>query len=170
MMRAILKTGAMTTMLCLIGATAHADLRVAFDEGAPKDRFRVENIGACQLTGSAILFDLSTSPAGLIFDVTDQGAGVEVFQPFEIVEGAKALTSTPLVLDGETRIRLDVSELAPGEVIAFTIDVDDTLGERAITVSGEEIKGATVALVQDGKEHSTVFSSKAIAELPGQKC
>lgn len=153
-----------------VPTVAQADLQVQFIEGAPKDRFRIENASRCTLTGSSILLDLSTSPAGLIFDVTDRGAGVEVFQPFEIVEGAEALAATPTVLDGQTQIRLDLAELAPGQAIAFTIDVDDTLGQRAITVSGAEIAGATVAYAEAGEAVSTTFSDRATADLVLADC
>jgi len=163
-----LKTAA---LFVLVGATAaHADLRVNFYEGAPKDRFRIENASDCTLAASSITLDLSTSTAGLIFDVTDAGAGVEVFQPFEVVEGANLLRATPSVLDGQSQIRLDVGTLAPGQAIAFTIDVDDTLGQRAITVSGSEIEGATVLYQQDGGAATGTFSRRAEAGITVAGC
>ena len=106
----------------------------------------------------------------MIFDVTDLGAGVEVFQPFEIVEGAAFLASTPSVLDGQSLIRLNIDRLAPGQVIEFTIDVDDTRGQRAITVSGSEIEGATVAFSQSEVATSATFSRSARADLSLPTC
>jgi hypothetical protein len=154
----------------MMGAAAQADLRVSFDEGAPKDRFRIVNTGGCAFVGSSILLDLSTSRGGLIFDVTGVGEGVEVFQPFDLVEGAAALASVPTVLDGETRIRLDVVDLQPLAAIAFTIDVDDTLGQRAITVSGSEIEGASVSYTGPEHESSAAFSTRATAVLEVAGC
>lgn len=160
-------TAALTTIFATMG---QADLRVTFDEGAPKDRFYVENASACAITGSSILIDLSTSAAGLIFDVTDQGAGVEVFQPFELIEGEASLASVPSVTDGEARVTLDVASLASGASIVFSIDVDDTLGQRAITVSGSEIEGARVALSHDGHTTDAAFSSSARALVSVAGC
>ncbi len=148
----------------------HADLNVRFSEGAPKDRFTLENTSTCALEDTAIVLDLSTSPAGLIFDVTAQGSGVEVFQPFQMVEGAQALKSEPVVTDGQSQITLDVGLLAPGQAIAFTIDVDDTLGQRAITVSGSEIAGATVSFAKADVSGTATFSKQAQASLALAPC
>lgn len=130
---------------CVIATAAHADLRVSFQEGAPKDRFEIRNIGACTITGASVVIDLSQSQGGLIFDVTSSGQGTQVFQPFEIVQGAEALARVPTVVDGQNRVALEITRLAPDASIAFTIDVDDTLGQRATTVTGAEIAGATVS-------------------------
>ncbi len=154
----------------LIASTAQADLRVSFDEGAPKDRFRIENIGLCAVSNASVMVDLSTSQGGLIFDVTSQGEGVEVFQPFELVEGAKALGGVPIVTDGQTEVRLDIVSLAPSEAIAFTIDVDDTRGQRAITVSGSEIEGAVVSYSDAQAKESAMFSTLSEAEVRLPNC
>jgi hypothetical protein len=53
-----------------------AAIGVRFIEGAPKDRF----------------------------DVTGTGAGIEMFQPFELVVGPEALATRPKVVDGERGI------------------------------------------------------------------
>lgn len=165
-----------TTALCAAilfvaaASGANAELRVNFYEGAPKDRFRIENAGNCALPAATVTLDLSASSAGLIFDVTDAGAGVEVFQPFEVVEGVEVLTQIPTVSDGQSQIRLDLAGLAPGQAVAFTIDVDDTLGQRAITVSGSEIEGATVAYTLDGNTFTATFSSNAEAGIPVSGC
>lgn len=137
-MSQFLKSLSFACALLAAPSIASADLRVSFVEGAPKDRFEIKNTGACARAGSSVLLDLSTSAAGLIFDVTDQGAGVEVFQPLEIVAGAEALVTTPAVQDGQNQIQFDIASLSPGQAIGFTIDVDDTRGTRAITVSRSE--------------------------------
>ncbi|MEO0328626.1 MAG: aggregation factor core [Pseudomonadota bacterium] len=151
-------------------APASADLITKFDEGAPKDRFTFSNASNCALNNAIIRLDLSGSKAGLIFDTTDKGAGVEVFQPLEFVTGTSSLTSLPKVRDGDRIIELKVAELAPQQTIAFTIDVDDTMGGREITVSDSEIQGATVQLLHNAATITTAFNtrSKAVLRLP--KC
>jgi len=150
---------------CLAAATAlasgpaAADFAVRFIEGAPKDRFEIVNRAACVRTATDLVIDLRPSAAGLVFDVTGSGAGVEVFQPFELVAGADALVQRPQVGDGDTRVTLSVRRLAPGARIAFTIDVDDTLGPRGITVAGSEIEGALVRVSAGGQTRAARFSS-----------
>jgi hypothetical protein len=154
----------------MIASTAQSDLRVSFDEGAPKDRFRIENTSACAVTDTSINIDLSASNGGLIFDVTSRGDGVEVFQPFELVEGTDALKAVPTVADGQTDVRLDIVRLAPNEAIAFTIDVDDTRGQRAITVSGPEIEGAVVTYSHAQVQKTATFSALSTAVIQISNC
>ena len=164
--------------LCLVGVaalflsatSAHAGLRVEFDEGAPKDRFRIKNTGSCPITNSSVLVDLSTSRGGLIFDVTVRGEGVEVFQPFEVESGGSSLAGQPIVRDGQTDIELDISSLGPQSEIVFTIDVDDTRGTRAITVSGAEIEGATVRYRRGQSTASAAFTARSTAVLSATNC
>lgn len=94
-----MRIAALLTMLVSLTSPALADVQVRFDEGAPKDRFTVTNIGGCALGPTAVTIDLEGSPYGLIFDVTDRGAGVEVFQPFEVSTGDKILKTRPQVRD-----------------------------------------------------------------------
>ena len=171
MFRTFAKHGALALLLCLGTTTAaQAGLEARFDEGAPKDRFSIQNTGSCPITQAAIVLDLSTSEAGLVFDVTGEGAGVEVYQPLEIVDGRELLTRKPKVADGDTAIRLNVDRLGPGEAISFTIDVDDTRGQRAITVSGQEVEGVTLALLQANRKSTASFSSSAVARIAGDPC
>jgi hypothetical protein len=114
--------------------------------------------------------DLSGSASGLIFDVTSTGAGVEVFQPLELVAGKAALTMLPAVKDGDNKLVLNIGALGPDERIAFTIDVDDTAGGREITVSGSEIEGAAVALTVENTSTRASFSSNAEASLITPVC
>lgn len=164
-----MKKLALALALCAAGP-AIADIAVRFDEGAPKDRFTFTNDGACDLPSMAMVLDLSTAPAGLIFDVTASGAGVEVFQPFELVEGAQALRSTPRVADGDQSITLDLTGLAPSQSVAFTIDIDDTGGGREITVSGSEIAGAAVRASWDGETATAAFDATAQARIEVTTC
>lgn len=156
----------LTAALIFAAPMAQADLAVRFDEGAPKDRFTFTNTGDCALPAGTITLDIGAAPAGLIFDVTASGAGVEVFQPFEVVAGGDNLRSLPKVSDGQSAIALDLSGLAVGASVAFTIDVDDTGGGREITVSGSEIAGAVVRMA--GK--TAQFDATARATVPTAAC
>ena len=153
-----------------LSTPAWADLRVTFTEGAPKDRFTLLNTGACALEDATVVLDLSPSKGGLIFDVTAQGAGVQVFQPFEVVSGQEALTNAPQVQDGQSALTLDIRSLAPNAAIAFTIDVDDTIGQREITVTGSEIEGASVSYIQGGQTVTAPFTGRAVAEVVLSGC
>ncbi len=151
--------------LTLAPLAGFANLDVRFVEGAPKDRFVFENNGSCEISDAVLELDLSGSAAGLIFDVTGQGAGVEVFQPLEITQGRTALTEVPDVRDGDTGLRFDLQGFAPGDVIAFTIDVDDTMAGREITVSTAEIMGARVVLSGSDARATADFGPDARASL-----
>ncbi|TCL09139.1 hypothetical protein BXY66_1182 [Shimia isoporae] len=160
-----------TLALAAVVAThALSDVDVRFVEGAPKDRFEVTNSGACALTASTVALDLSTSQAGLIFDVTGAGAGVEVFQPFEITAGKEALKRIPVVTDGQDKLLLEIETLEPGAMVSFTIDVDDTIGQREITVSGSEIEGASVHLQQADAKTIATFTPSATARIETAGC
>jgi len=131
----------------------YADINVRFSEGAPKDRFSFKNDSACDLTDLSIEIDLSASSARLIFDTTGEGAGVEVFQPFEKVDGKFELAGE--VTDGEQQLTLQIERFAVGETISFTIDVDDTLTTSElgnIRVSSSEMQGSKVSLKASGGE------------------
>lgn len=156
--------------LVLTATTAHADLTLRFDEGAPKDRFTLTNTSDCALPAMDVTVDLGTAPAGLIFDVTGAGAGVQVFQPFEVVAGADKLRETPAVLDGDSAVMLRLTGLGPDQSVAFTIDVDDTGGGREITVSGSEIAGAQFQTRLSGQILTGTFESDATARVAVQPC
>ncbi|WP_299874947.1 aggregation factor core [uncultured Sulfitobacter sp.] len=161
----------LTLCTLLLSATAAtADLAVRFDEGAPKDRFTLTNTGDCALPAMEVTLNLGTAPAGLIFDVTGAGAGVEVFQPFEMVAGGDALVELPTVLDGDNAVKLRLRGLAAGAHVAFTVDVDDTAGGREITVSGSEIAGASVQMAMGGGMQSAVMDATARAMVPVGAC
>lgn len=149
----------------LMAAQALADIRVQFDEGAPKDRFTITRVGECALGATVVVLDLSKSPSGLIFDVSGSGQGVEVFQPFELVAGADNLTSQPTVRDGDQAIRLPLASLEQGDSVAFTIDVDDTGGGREITVSDSEIEGAVVRVETEEGSFIGAFGGDARADV-----
>ncbi len=157
--------------LGLFAATSlQAGVQIRFIEGAPKDRFVLTNVGTCEVEASTLNIDLSQSAGRLILDVTEKGAGVEVFQPLEFVEGADALRQFPSVVDGQNTIELEIASLAAGDKLAFTIDVDDTIGQREITVAGSELEGATVSYI-DAREVSTaIFTSEALVNVTTKDC
>ncbi|MEM9434422.1 MAG: aggregation factor core [Pseudomonadota bacterium] len=154
--------------------TPAAGLSIKFTESAPKDRFTVTNTGTCALGPTELVIDLSQSSGGLYFDTTASGAGVEVFQPFEITEGAQNILSVQPVLDGDEKVSLTLKDLEPTQSVSFTIDVDDRLenSERGqIQVTGSEISGATVNLRQDGAQlQLTSFDSSSSAQLSLATC
>jgi hypothetical protein len=147
---------------------AQADLSVSFIEGAPKDRFVVSSAtDACAEMPLTVTINLDGSAGALVFDVTDQGAGVEVFQPFQLVAGADTVSTLPEVADGDTSVTLALVGLTAGKDVAFTIDVDDTINAREITVTDSEIEGATVEVLQGTEGAQAVFGENATAVLPG---
>lgn len=158
---------AVATLFC---SPVVADVKVEFLEGAPKDRFVLTNSGSCGLEDMTITIDLSTSASGVIFDVTASGAGVEVFQPFEIVAGENYVGAIPAVLDGDRSVTLQLDGLPAGESVAFTIDVDDTRGSRGITVSDSELRGATASVQTASWTASEAFGETATLRVPLPTC
>lgn len=154
----------------LLSSPSYADVQVQFVEGALKDRFVIENVGSCDLGPAEFTIDFAVSNAGLIFDVTDTGAGVEVFQPFEVTDGAQHLARLPMISDGDQRATLMMKGLAQNEKIAFTIDVDDTNGTREITVADSEISGTAVSLVADSTTFSAVMDNGAQVSIKTAPC
>ena len=154
----------------IIASTAQADISVRFDEGAPKDRFTLTHTGTCDLDAAKVTLDLSTSPHGLIFDVTAQGQGVEVFQPFELIAGASLLAAQPVVQDGDQTIALPLSKFETGQRVAFTIDVDDTAGARETIVSDSEIEGATVVVTTGSDTYTGAFDKQSNALVRIDNC
>ena len=156
----------------LLASIASADVKVRFVESAPKDRFVFENTGDCLLTDLQVRIDLANSAGRLIFDTTGTGAGVEVFQPFEVRSGQVALQGQ--VRDGDTQLKITIAELASGERASFTIDVDDTLKNSAlgnIRVAGSEIASGQVSLSADGEQTVTMpFSDKGTATIAMASC
>ena len=166
----VMRLGALSSVCFCWASPSFADLQVRFDEGAPKDRFTISNTDSCSLGATAITIDLRGSPYGLIFDVTGRGAGVEVFQPFELSQGGEYLNAYPEVLDGDNQLTLDLNGLAAGASLSFTIDVDDTANNREITVSGAEIMGAGVIVRTQVSSSTASFSDDAMAPVAISSC
>lgn len=147
-----------------------ADLSVVFREGAPKDRFEIANDGSCDLGAAKVSIDLSSSASGVIFDVTGEGAGVEVFQPFQLVSGSAYVDEITTVADGERVVTLLLKSLPASQSIVFTTDLDDTDGGREITVTDEEIRGAAVAVQVGSWNASESFGDSAELTVPLPAC
>lgn len=158
----------LAALLCAPSA-ALAELSVRFIEGAPKDRFEITHAG-CPLSNARIELDLAPAPAGLIFDVTASGAGVEVFQPVEVVSGRMALSR---VSDGDQRLTLDIPSVTPGRNLVISADLDDTLAQSdlgQIRVSGAEIAGAEVRLSLGDMTWGAVFDTSGRAVVATRGC
>ncbi len=161
---------AAVALLVFSVSPSHGDVQVRFYEGSPKDRFTITNLDGCALGPTAITIDLAGSSYGLIFDVTGRGAGVEVFQPFDMSADRDSLKAMPEISDGDTEVTLELLDLAAGASLSFTIDVDDTVNNREITVSNTEIAGASV-LVQAGVNQATgSFADDAMALVSISSC
>ncbi len=158
------------TVATLLAATpAVADIQARFIEGAPKDRFVIATeAGVCADGPITFTVDLEGSAGALIFDVTADGAGVEVFQPFELTTGAGSVSGVTPVVDGDTALSLTVDAFPAGAEVSFTIDVDDTVGTREITVSQSEIIGAGIVVSAGGSDLRGVFEDgpSAFVDLP----
>ncbi len=158
--------------LFLLGQPVLADLQVNFIESAPKDRFIIRNTGSCEFKNIIMDIDLSQSKGGLVFDTTATGAGLEVYQPFEVTQGAIELIHTDIVEDGDTQLSLGIQSLPKGKVVSFTIDVDDTLPASELgrtRVTGSEITGGLVRVEITGQKPVIAEfgdDSKAIVLLP----
>jgi len=156
--------------LSLFAGPAFADVTVTFQDGAPKDRFSITNDGTCALPPISVLIDLSSSPAGLIFDVTAQGGGVEVFQPLEITAGSEFIDAVSTVGDGDQTVQFDLRAFPVGSTVRFTADLDDTIGATEITVSGSEIAGARVFLGTEFDVIDSAFDDAGRAVIPLAPC
>jgi hypothetical protein len=162
--------GLSASIVLLTSAPLLADVKVQFFEGAPKDRFVITNTGKCDLAAGQLGIDFSTSNCGLVFDVTGSGAGVEVFQPFEVTAGEEHLVVQPSISDGDQVAMLDMSGLGVSETIAFTIDVDDTNGSREITVANSEISGTTISLSLGDKTYFAKIGAQSEVLLSTPTC
>ena len=93
-------------------------IEVSFVGGAPDSQLQRIVIHGDQNGGG---FD----DGDIFFDTTDSGWGADVSFPFSIVsqEGIDRVTAT--VVDGSSELTLDFDGFDPGEVLRFSIDVDE---------------------------------------------
>jgi len=157
----------------MLSSQAAAQIEVSYVDSAPTDIFEIRNLSACPSGMMEVTIDLQGSDAGLLFDTTPTGVGVEVSQPFVLTRGAEYLTAVPQVSDGARQLTLSVTDLPGQSVIGFTIDVDDTLeqsGNGQIRVSGFEMAGASVRLTGDAVAETAPFDETGQATLSLNTC
>lgn len=146
-------------------------LSLEFRESAPTDSFTIINTSACTVDANVVI-DLTSSQGRLIFDTTAKGAGVEVFQPFEIVSGAEFVAKIPNINDGDKSALIALQGLSVGGKVVFTIDLDDTLPNSSlgqIRVAGSEIAGARVSVTTNAT-FSGKFDDNAHAQITMNGC
>ncbi len=158
------------TIATTAASMALADVQVSFRDGAPKDMFTIANLGACSTGPMTLTIDLATAPVGLIFDITNEGEGVEVSQPFELVPGAEFVIGSSPVSDGDQSLTLELSDMAPNAEVRFTIDMDDTGGGREITVNGSETVGAMILIASHSVQAEGTFDETGIARVSLVDC
>jgi len=163
-----MKCLSIAVVLSALATAASSDIVTAFQESAPKDSFTVENRSGCPLGHMTVSIDLAGSTAGLIFGATGAGAGVQVYEPFMLVAGADLVENAPAVGDDYTAVSLDLSGLAEGRSVAFSIDVDDTVETCGTMISGAEITGATVTIAAASLTGTAMFDATAL--LPVTTC
>jgi len=157
----------------LIATPLAAEIRFSFAEGAPKDRFSIINEADCATGALEVTIDLSTSAGKLIFDTTDAGAGVEVFQPFELIAGEDMVLSATPITDGDDKIQMSLASMSPGAKVTFTIDADDRLTNGAlgqIRVAGSEIEGALATVTSAEEAVSGSYDRRSQAVLAYDAC
>lgn len=169
----IIKAVGFSALLLISASFVHASVTVKFLEGAPKDRFIVTNTGQCSLKAIQVDIDLTNTTGGLIFDTTASGAGVEVFQTFEVTSGDIKLNGKARVNDGDKMLSIFISNIQPRASASFTIDVDDTMAssERGmIIISGTEIEGGVVTVMQGSLTSSGTFNRNSKATVNIASC
>jgi len=133
-----------------------ADITVRFQEGAPTDRFVISS--DCSVSDVAMTIDLSGSAGSLIFDVTADGAGVEVFQPVSVQSGVAVMQP---VVDGDQRLAMTLPRIPFDADVVISADLDDVLANSAlgqIRVAGNELDGASISVVIDGMSETATFA------------
>lgn len=165
----------LTTALPVHAAAETCDVNIhaRFIEGAPRDRFVIENKSTAGLEIASLELDLRPSAGRLIFDTENGGDGVEVFQLFRTENGDARLAAQPAIKDGDDRMALSFSKFGTGQRYQFSIDVDDRLTNSdlgQIRVSGGEMQGAQlIAAAADGSQYRGTFDGNNRARLT-QNC
>ena len=164
----------LAALTLLLSTASYANLNIRFIESAPKDIFMIENTSSCELTAMKVDIDLTNSAGKLIFDTTEVGADVEVFQPFEVRSGEISLAKGQRVNDGNNRLSIIIERLGPNQSASFTIDVDDQLSNSElgqIRVSDAEIQGATArVLLNNADSFMGVFDLRSYSSITLPSC
>lgn len=151
-------------ILLAMPAETHADacgprLVVNFIEDAA-DIFVLRNASDPGWTVQRVEIDLRESGGGLIFDVTDAGAGVSDWQAYAPAGGTAVVVGRTAVTDGDRLLNMAFGRFDPGERFEFTIDLDDTLPAGSQTwIDGGEIAGGRVQAVFAGPDGTTAERS-----------
>jgi hypothetical protein len=137
-------------LLVVAQTTCKVDVTFTFTESAPRDRFEIRNDSSAGQPIQRARLELNGSAGRLFFDTAQGGAGVDVFQPFQVDSGEARLATVPVVKDGSDRIDLAFERFEPSQRFQFSIDVDDRLGDSDMgptRVSGRELEGALLTVV-----------------------
>lgn len=165
---------ALATALPVPFAVAGSELTVSFQEAAPKDVIVIRNATGCPLPGFELRIDLRPSAGRLLFDTTPGGAGIDLAQPFEIVEGGAMVEAFADLTDGDRIARIRFRRMDVGGQVTVNLDLDDTLPEGPLgptLVTPEEIAGAAVFMAREGlPEISAQFGLDGWAALPLGQC
>lgn len=144
-----------------------AAFQVVFEEGAPRDRMTISNVSEAEADFRTVSIDLTESTGKIIFDTTDGGEGVEVFQAFQIESGDAVLAADPIAVDGGSTLDLSFTSFVAGQSFTFSIDVDDQLEDSdlgQIQVTGAEIEGALIEVeLSTGSNLTAAFVSDSTA-------
>lgn len=155
-----------------MSAPACAEIRVAFIEAAPFDRFEIENRSLPGVAIVGVQFDFSSSVGALIFDSLSGGAGVGVSAAFQTVDGAATLAETPEIADGATQVVLRFLRFPAGARYRFGIDLDaQNSGSTRVDLS--DLAGGAVAVRLSGAVEDTLmgrFDGGASVALGGGVC
>lgn len=182
--------GVVAGVLGLLSVPAMADnsacgfkLDSRFVESAPRDSFVFSHQSGKNWNIVSIQVDMGESAGRLIFDTTDAGQGVEVFQPFAVAKvsgasGEAVLRNLPTPSDGDQGVTLDFSTFPKDSRFAFTIDVDDQLADSElgqIRVSGSEIAGSVLSVTAETPEGESTtlqgsYDSQGRVSIAGGRC
>ena len=158
----------------LSSASAQAPVgmvQVRFVESVPADTFLFTNTGDCDLGRSEVWLDLRPSIAGLVFDVSESGAGLDRFHRLEITEGGEFIHRVSKLKDGSTALHFQLERLPVGGTIAFKADIDDTLSPKDsrggnTRVLESELEGVHFRV----NDVSVIFAAQASAMAVGLDC
>ena len=147
---------------------AGASLELMFIDGVPADTFEFQNTGDCDLGEVEMWVELEGSAAGLVFDVSEVGAGVDMFHRLEITTGSDYIYRVSKLRDGDTKVLFELERLPAGASVAFQVDIDDTLevsagGNRQVL--SDELEGVTFGVSDNWTQFET-GSSATVANIP----
>lgn len=149
-----------TALVSLLPSAVLAEIVVTIAESSPTDLITIENRTDCDFYDFGMQIDLRNSAGGLIFDISEGGAGASGYQPFEILQGGSAVRNYARVSDGDRVAFIEFATLEAGQRVIFMVDMDDTLPDNAFgqtIVDGAEIAGAVIVLTAVGEEPSTAI-------------